>query len=180
MYHITGSIEGVAPILFSRWVTDLEASTTGQRMTPEQRTAEAEQKVYADDGGLFFPAWNLKRALVDGCRSANLKDGRKSIAPLVMASVFPDREPRFGVEAFDFMHESTGRRPAKTGGAVLIRRPALREGWRLAFGLNVVMDRLHPDVIRASLDEAGLVIGIGSWRPEYGRFVVRDWSVAKV
>lgn len=179
MYQIEGAVEGVAPILFSRWVTDLEASTTGQKMTPEQRTAEAEQKVYSDADGLYFPAWNLKRAIVDGCRSANLKDGRKSIAPLVMASVFPENEPRFGVASFDYLHEATGRRPAKTGGAVLIRRPALAPGWRLAFRLNIVMDRLHPDVVRASLDEAGLVIGIGSWRPEYGRFVVRDWSVTR-
>lgn len=179
MYRIDVGIEGVAPVLFSRWVTDLEATTTGQKMTPEQRTAEAEQKVYADAAGLFFPAWNLKRAIVDGCKAANLKDGRKSLAPAVMAAVFPERDPRFGVASFDFMHESTGRRPAKTGGAVLIRRPALDTGWRLSFALNVVVPTIHPDAIRASLEHAGLLVGIGSWRPEYGRFVVRDWAVAR-
>ena len=177
MYRIEATIEGVAPVLFSRWVTDLEATVTGKKMTKEERDAEATEKVYRDDDGLYFPAWNLKRAIVDGTKAAGLKDGRKSLAPAVMASVFPEREPRFGVTMYDFMHEATGRRPAKTGGACIIRRPALDTGWRLSFVLNVVIPTMHPDAIRASVETAGLMVGIGSWRPEYGRFVLAEWTV---
>jgi hypothetical protein len=178
MYAVDVTLEGVAPILFSRWVTDLEAPVTGQKITPTQRVEEAEQKVYRNGEGLYFPAWNLKRAIVDGCGAANLKDGRKSLKPMVMASVFPEPEPLFGTDKFDFMHEATGKRPARTGGAVLIRRPALSTGWHLDFRLNVVVDRLHPETLRVSLEHAGLLIGLGSWRPEYGRFIVREFEVA--
>ncbi len=62
---------------------------------------------------------------------------------------------------------------------MLIKRPALDQGWMLTFKLNIVVPTLHPDAIRASVDTAGLMVGIGSWRPEYGRFVVRDWTVSK-
>ena len=31
----------------------------------------------------------------------------------------------------------------------------------------------------AALDSAGLYVGIGAWRPEFGRFIVRDFKVTK-
>ena len=183
MLRITGAIEGVAPILFGRWVTSLEGA---QPTTTEDRIAEAEQKVYRDDDGLYFPAWNLKRALVDGCIRADLREtdagfGKRArgLATTLMATVFVERDPRFDRAEADFMHEVPGRRPPKKGGAVLVRRPGLNQGWGLAFALTVTDARVQPEAIRSALDATGLLVGIGSWRPEYGRFVVRDWQVSK-
>lgn len=179
MYRIEGTLEGTAPLLFSRWVTDLDAPTGGKH-TAESRAEEATRKVYrSPDGTLVLPAWNLKKAIADGCVRSGLKDGKRSAMGLLMAALFIDPDPSFGVAEPDFMHTATGKRPARTGGAVLIERPALATGWRLGFAASVVLDRVHPDLVRTSVATAGLEVGIGSWRPEYGRFVLRDWTVSK-
>lgn len=180
MYRITGKIKGIAPILFNRMLEgDLEPSNVGSkgRITVEARIEEARQKVYRNEQGLFLPGWNFKQCLLEGCKRSGLKVGRSSLARYLAAAIFPDHELYFGKGEPDFMHEHWGRRPPRTGGACIIRRPALKEGWELSFGLNVVDDRRTPAEIRRSLDEAGLLVGLGSWRPEYGRFLVIEWQV---
>lgn len=178
MYRITASIEGVAPLLFNRRVTDPDAPAGG-KLTDEQKQTEAESKVYRDDAGLYWPAWNLKRALLDGCKAAGIKNGRASMASLMQAAIFPEQEPRFGKDTFDEMHETLGRVPPRTGAQVTVRRPMLSKGWHLDFGIVVVLDHVRPEPIRTALETAGLLVGIGSWRPDYGRFLVRDWTVQK-
>lgn len=182
MYRITGKIKGIAPILFNRMLDDeLEppsgkASSKG-RITTEARIEEAAKRVCRDEHGIFLPGWNFKQCLLEGCKKSGLKVGRGSLMPYLAATVFPDHCLYFGKDEPDFIHEHWGRRPPRTGGACIIRRPAFREGWELSFGLNVTDDRRTPGEIRRSLDEAGLLVGIGSWRPEYGRFIVIEWQV---
>ena len=183
-YTIQGTVEGVAPILFNAFSEDatekLRAGTTGGKFTDEQRVAEAMQKIHRDsNGGIGWPSWNFKQCLIEGCKRAGLREGRSSMAPFIAATVFVDGERTFGVESPDAIHEVAGRRPPKTGGAVLIKRPMLKAGWRLPFVLSVLDDRRSPDHIRTALGEAGMLVGMGSWRPEYGRFVVTEWNVER-
>ena len=187
MYRIEVIVEGVAPILFSRWTdtSGLETGATGGRFTVEERHAEALEKVYADEAGLYFPSWNVKKCLLLGAQRAGLKEGRASMVPYLEATCFVSGQNGYATPHFtdkhepDFIHEVTGRRPPRTGGACLIKRPALREGWLLPLTLQVVDDRRSPDHLRRALDEAGLLVGLGSWRPEYGRFLVREWDVRR-
>lgn len=184
MYTIKTTIEGVAPILFNRWTDAAEkgirTGVTGGKMSEAARDAEAYEKVYRNEAGdLIVPGWNVKRSLLDGCKRAGLKEGKASMAPFLFATVFVDGDPCFGVTEPDYIDQKSGRRPARTGGAVLIQRPALKAGWKLPIVLNVVDDRRNPDAIRRSLEEAGVMIGLCDFRPEYGRFVVREWEVTK-
>ena len=84
----------------------------------------------------------------------------------------------FGTKDPDGIHESIGKRPPRTGAACVIRRPMLNTGWHLPFTLMVVDDRRPADNIRRAIEEAGLLCGMGSWRPEYGRFILTDWEVS--
>lgn len=182
MYRIAATLEGVAPILFNRWTDSATAGirtgVTGGKRSESDRSAEALEKVYRNEAGdLIVPGWNVKRCLLDGCKRAGLKEGRASMAPYLFATVFVDGDPSFGVQEPDYVDEKAGRRPARTGGAVLIQRPALKSGWKLPVAFNVVDDRRNPDAIRRSLEEAGLMIGLCDFRPEYGRFIVREWEV---
>lgn len=182
MYRITGKLKGLAPILFNRMLED-ELEPTEKtikrkgRVSTEDRLEEAHQKVYRNEKGLYVPGVNLKACLLNGCSMAGLKTGQKSLLPFLAASVFFDRELNFGKDEPDFIHEEAGRRPPKRGGRIIVRRPALNEGWELPFGLTVVDDRRTPAEIRRSLDEAGLLVGLGDHRPDYGRFIVIEWNV---
>ena len=46
--------------------------------------------------------------------------------------------------------------------------------------MMVADDRIPQRDVRASLDHAGLLVGIGAWRPQLGRFKVTAWDVAKL
>jgi hypothetical protein len=183
MYTIRGTIEVVAPILFSKWTEqaseNIKTGATGGKFTDDQRMAEAMEKVYRNDSGLFLPPWNFKKCLLEGTMKAGLKEGRASAAKFFEATIFVQGDLLFGVEEPDFIHETPGRRPPKTGGACLIKRPALNAGWRLPFQLMIVDDRRSPEHIKRAVEEAGLLVGLGSWRPEYGRFVLTEWAVTK-
>ncbi len=179
-YDIDIKITGVAPFLFNRFTeeqkADMSKSRTGGRMTTDQRQAEALRKVYRNDKGLFYPAYALKKCLLVGINRAKLKEGRASMMPYVQATCFikPIEVP-FDKAEPDFIHEATGRRPPRTGGACIILRPGLKEGWTLTFALQVLDDRRDADQLKRAWEEAGLLAGIGDWHPEFGRFIVTEW-----
>lgn len=174
MYTVKTTVQGVAPLLFNR--PDDERKVTGT-ITEEQRKESAQQnKVHKNGHGVFIPAWNIKQTLINGCK--NTLKGKASITNYVKAACFP-KDALFGRDEVDFLHECWGRVPPRTGALVKIWRPALKEGWTLPVEFSVTDDRLNSEALRLGWEHSGLMIGLGSWRPEYGRFIVLDWVVAK-
>lgn len=169
-YHVTGTIEGVAPILFNQPYTE-----PASRKTEEQRRTEAlARRIYRDERGVFIPKWTFKKMLcVDGATRAGLKIARASMTRYLLAGLFLDDDPIFTGQ--EIAHETWGRVPPRTGAMVKVWRPGLDTGWQLTFGFQVIDDLVRPSEVRAALDIAGLGVGLGGWRPEYGRFVVKDW-----
>ena len=182
MYRVKGTIQGVAPILFNRMTdeaeTALDAGTTGGKYSQDERMQEALLKVHRSPttGGLCITSWMFKRVLHEGSKKAVLKEGRLGFADLMMATVFVDGELLFGKDDPDFIHTEWGRKPPRTGGACIIKRPALSIGWELPFQLVVTDDRRPEAYLRRALEEGGMLAGLGSHRPEYGRFIVTDWE----
>lgn len=176
-YHVQGSIEGVAPILFNRPYTEPSRTQTEE----ERMATAARERVYKGKAGLYIPAWTFKKMLcVDGATRAGLKVKRTGLTRFLLPSLFLDADPLFGVaEASPELHVVWGKVPPRTGGMVPIYRPMLDTGWHLAFGFVMLDELVAESQIKAALETAGLKIGLGGWRPEYGRFVVRDWKVTK-
>jgi len=184
MYRIKTTIEGVAPILFNNWTEEareqLDRGGNAGKKSITEREEEALHKVYRNGEGLFLPSRNLEACIVQGARKAGLKMGRASAAPYLEATVLCEqRELPFGVEQPDGIHEVIGRRPPKTGGAVVIRRPYLKEGWRLSATFTVTSDNVAPDQVHQALSEGGMLAGLCDDRPRYGRFVVKEWEIIK-
>ena len=181
MYTVDIVIEGVAPILFNRMTDSDRAVLEGEKpgggkKSKAVRQAEAMERCYRDERGLYLPSWNVKRCIIEGSNKAGLKEGRASLGQFLMAEMFLTEDPAFGKAEPDFLHENLGRVPARTGAAAIIRRPALSVGWRLPFTINVFEDRRATDSIAAAIETAGTKVGLGSWRPEFGRFVLKEFA----
>lgn len=176
MQRVTGTIEGVAPILFSRMYTDIEAA--GGKPTPEQKAQEAFQRCHRDDNGIYIPANMFKQAILGGAKAGNVKDGRRSFATVFEAILFPESHLYLGKDQFDEVFEHWGRRPpGPKGAAIMLRYPLFRTGWRADFSLVLTMGDHHTvEALRRSIEAAGLLVGMGSWRPEYGRFILVDFA----
>lgn len=181
MYRITGKIQGVAPVLFSRFYNpESTEQPGGGRFTIDERKAEALLRVHRrPDGEIVIPKNMFKNCLLEGVKKAGLKEGRGSLMPYIEATVFVEQDLPLGKTEPDSILETWGRRPPKTGGACMVRYPAFETGWEAPFTLVVVDDRRNSQSIKRALDEGGLLVGIGSWRPEYGRFIVTEWRAER-
>lgn len=180
MYQVRFKVKGIAPLLFNAWTKEaidkLRSGVTGGKMSAQEREEEALKKVYCNGNGLYMPGDNFDACLVVGTKKAALKRGRASLAPFIQAAVFcEDREMPLGVDKPDGIHEVVGRRPPRTGGAVLIRRPILNE-WSFGGTLMVADDNIDKGQVRDALNAAGLVAGLCDWRPKYGRFLVEEFE----
>lgn len=174
MYTVKTTIQGVAPLLFNK--PDDERVVTGTITEETRKAAASKNKVHRNGHGVFIPAWNIKQTLIKGCQ--NTLKGKNSITNYVKAACFP-KDALLGCTDVDFLHECWGRVPPRTGALVKIWRPAMKEGWELPVEFIVTDDRLGADALRLGWEHSGLMIGLGSWRPEYGRFIVLNWKVAK-
>ena len=79
----------------------------------------------------------------------------------------------FGADEPDGLHEC---RAVVQRAAVLRRRPMLNTGWHLSFDIVLVDDRRNLGQVKQAVEEAGLLVGLGDFRPDYGRFVVKEWQ----
>lgn len=176
MYKLTGRIEGTAPLLYGRMVTDLEGGTSQRKLNVEEHVALAWRRTWKDERGLYIPKINFKNSMVMGCASGGVKEGRKGFGQYIKATVFLEDDLLLDKPEADGLLEVVGRIPPRTGAAAIIRYPMINLPWSARFSLVVTDDRRSVENIRAAVEEAGLLVGIGPWRPEYGRFVLTEWS----
>lgn len=181
MIRITGTIEGVAPLLFSRMYANLGGP--GGKPSPEAIEQEPYLKLHRDDEhGCFIPGTSFKQALLGGAKMGKVQDGRRNYSVVLEATLFPEGNFYLGKQTYDDVLETWGRRPpGPRGAAIMLRYPRFVAGWAAPFSMILTQgDGNTVEAIKRSLDAAGLLVGVGSWRPEYGRFIVKDFAFADV
>ena len=82
-----------------------------------------------------------------------------------------------GIKEWDYLDR---RRVTIQRSGITRIRPALRSGWKI----NLVLQVLTPEYIdqtflNETLQSAGRLIGVGDFRPTFGRFMVTKFSVLK-
>jgi hypothetical protein len=179
MLKVTGTIEGVAPVLFSKMQLDELSGSTGKK-SEEYYLAEAMRRYHKDDRGAYIPAQSFKRAMIEGAAKAGIKDPEKKragFASMLEAIVFVEGHIYLGKDKPDEILKTWGRRPpGPKGAAVTLYYPQFND-WRATFSLTVTVGGQQTmDAVRRSIDAAGLLVGLGSWRPEYGRFLLTEWA----
>lgn len=183
MYRIKGSIKLVADVLFNKptqaALDSLDGGQRGKKLTVEQKLAEVPQKLHMNGKGAVLLSDMFKESLVEGSKFAGLKIGKRSLYPILKAVVFVESDLPFGVGKCDYIHEHQGRVPPRTGALTIIRRPAFKAGRTLPFSLLVAEDIVEPDQIKIAVQHGGTFIGVGSWRPRFGRYQLVDWKVEK-
>ena len=174
-------LEGLTPLLVNRFHEAAQAEATAgvhlrhsDRPSPED---DARDRLYTlPDGGLYFPAENLRQAVITA--SGRQKIGRRSAATDVAAAILiePFAMPLTGAWEVD-------ARPVvipATRGRMLRYRPIFAS-WSLEFTLSWDERLIDQRLVRQALDDAGSYVGVGDFRPQrkgpYGRFQVVRWEV---
>jgi len=171
MIKFNAHIKGIAPLLFNRYPE--EDNPEGKSKGKVAQLSKAEQvdkSVYKlENGHLYQPAEHIVGAMVKAATTFNLA-GRKSYKDVVKGGVF--------VDPMKIPHLKDGLQEdwrsvviPSTRGRVMKGRGRLDE-WELKFLVTCIDPRAEKNAISEILNYAGMYVGIGDYRPRYGRFEV--------
>lgn len=180
-YIVTFSLEGTAPLLFHRWsvegVAEKAAAAKGS-------TAKKEDNVESylwrqPDNGIALPGEYVRQSMIHAAKfRQDPRSPRKSAMDLFKAAIIPLTDlASLGTDRWDYLDQ---RRVMVQRNGVTRTRPAFHPGWRADFDFQVQLpEYVQPPLFLDVLVNAGRLVGIGDFRPTYGRFSVTKFDVAK-
>lgn len=178
-YSVEVTVEGSCPILFHRWNCDaVEAKAKAAKGSAAKKSDDVESYVYRnDEGEICLPGEYLRQAIIWAAKfRQDPRSPRKSAMDLFKAAVIPLTElASLGVTEWDY--EDRRRVTVQRSGITRIR-PAMKEGWKATIQLMVnIPEYVSPALLRSVLDDAGRLVGVGDFRPTFGRFTVSNWEL---
>jgi len=127
---------------------------------------------------LVIPSNNIRSLIVEGARKRKL--GKQAEAGVTVES---DGEFRHdGPSDLNDLaadRRFTDRRPVGNKTATVMRTRPIFRTWAVEFTLFIDPELIEPAAVRQALDMAGRMIGLGDYRPLYGRFSVETFEVSE-
>jgi len=178
-YIATISIIGEAHLIFHRWSCDaVEEKAKAAKGSKSKKTDNIESYVYRDENGhLALPGEYLRQSIIHAAKyKQDPRSPRKSAMDLFKAAIVCLTElSSFGVKDWDFLDR---RRVVIQRNAITRIRPAMKEGWKAKFDLQVLLpEYVTPSLLSSALTDAGRLVGVGDFRPTFGRFRVEEFKI---
>lgn len=178
-YRCEVVISGTAPLLFHRWsVESVAEKANAAKGSKAKKTDDVESYVWrCDNGNLGLPGEYLRQSVLVAAKfRQDPRSPRKSARDLFTAAIVSETETAdLGVSTWDYLDQ---RRVVVQRNGITRQRPAMEKGWRAQFRFCVLLPHyLSPDVFNEVLTQSGLLVGVGDFRPSYGRFQVVRFEV---
>jgi len=180
-YVATVAIEGTADLLFHAWNTEaVDEKAKAAKGSKAKKTDNIETYVVRnDDGVICLPGEYLRGAIINAAKfRQDPRSPRKSAMDLYKAGVvsLTPLAP-LGKSTWDYEHRG---RVVVQRSAVTRTRPAFKAGWRAEFDLLVNLPEYIPAAeLHEVINAAGRLVGVGDFRPTYGRFVVSRYTSSR-
>jgi hypothetical protein len=161
-YRVTLTLQGTSTMLFHRW------------------NCEAVDAKANDEGELCIPGEYVRQSIAGPAGAAKFRQdprsSRKSALDLYKAGVVSLTElASLGVKDWDMLDQ---RRVTVQRAGITRMRPAMLAGWRAEFDLQVLLPEYIPPMdLLDVITRAGQLVGIGDFRPTYGRFAVVRFEI---
>lgn len=178
-YVVMLTIHGSADLIFHAWNNEAVAEkANAAKGSKVKKTDNLESYVYRmDDGTIGIPGTYIRGAIVNAAKfRQDPRSPRKSAMDLFKAGVVSLTPlASLGVKQWDYEHAC---RVTVQRNALTRIRPAFRMGWRASFDLLVNLpEYISPAVLNDVVTSAGKLIGLGDFRPTYGRFQIESFKV---
>lgn len=178
-YMVDVTIKGVSDLLFHRWNCEaVEEKAKAAKGSQAKKSDDIESYVYrTDDGELALPGEYLRQAIIHSAKfKQDPRSPRKSAADLFKAGVVT-AEPLASLGVKDWDYEDR-RRVTVQRNSITRCRPAMKPGWETTVRLMVTLpEYITSDLLHEVISNAGRLIGVGDFRPTYGRFAIHGFEV---
>lgn len=175
-YTVVATIEGSADLLLHRWNCEaIEAKASARKNSAAKKTDDLESYVYRTERGtLAIPGEYFRMAILGAAKfRPDPRSPRKSAADLYKAGIVAlDVLCDTGKRSWDYEDK---RRAVVQRAGINRTRPALKTGWTVKVSLLVLLPEYIAEAdLHELLGTAGRLIGVGDFRPTFGRFFVRN------
>jgi len=173
-YRAEVTIEGVRPMLFKRYDTQLVADKSAlKKGSKGKKSDDLESSVYLSDEGLLaVPGLNFHSALIAAAKfHSDPRSPRASAKELFkcgilvvddLSEITPPRK------TWDF---EDARRVRVQNSYITRVRPGVKKGWQLTFTIDVALpEYITPALLQEVVTDAGRYCGLCDFRPVFGRF----------
>lgn len=173
-YRVEIEIQGDADLLFHRWNCEsVESKSKAKKGSAEKKSDDVESYVYRNDKNeICLPGEYLRGSIVGAAKfQADPRSPRKSASDLFKAGIISLTPlASLGAKNWDFLDR---RRVCIQRNAITRSRPAMKAGWKAKFVLQIQLpEYIDESLLNSTIQAAGRLIGVGDFRPSYGRFSV--------
>lgn len=177
-YIVRANIVGVADILFHRWNCEaVDAKAKAAKGSKAKKSDDVESYVYRNDANeLALPGEYVRQSVIHAAKfRQDPRSPRKSAMDLFKAGVIALTPlASFGVTEWDYEHRC---RVTIQRNGITRCRPAMKTGWSIEVDLMVNLPEYIPaEMLHDVLVNAGRLVGVGDFRPTYGRFQVKSFD----
>ena len=165
---------------YSARLKELTKSNKGKNKT-QARDAEIARCEW--EGGLYYDSELGPYVPADMIESAIQNGGKKcSAGKQIQAAVFCTEESVMvpiqykGPRDLDGLYADPAfrmRKSVRVGNVRVMRtRPMFPTGWKLEFSVEFDDSVVDANTVLRAMQDAGRLVGLGDWRPKFGRFLV--------
>lgn len=180
-YMVDVKVEGTAAFLFHRWSVDgVEAKSKAAKGSKAKKEDDLESYVYRDrEGILCIPTEYFRMSIINAAKyKQDPRSPRKSAMDLFKAGLVGMTDLcSLGVKEWEYIDR---RRVMVQRNGITRHRPAMYSGWISAMTFQVLTpEYISPMLLNEVIQSAGRLIGVGDFRPTFGRFAVTKFAVVK-
>jgi hypothetical protein len=176
-YMVIFTIKGTADMLFHRWsVESVAEKAAAAKGSAAKKTDDLQSYIWRNDSKeICLPGEYVRQAVIMAAKfRQDPRSPRKSAMDLYKAAVI-NLTPLASLGTCDWDYLDQRRVMVQRNGVTRVR-PAMLAGWEAEFEFQVQLPEYVPSAhLHEVLVNAGRLIGVGDFRPTYGRFAVTSF-----
>lgn len=179
-YAVHVTVEGTADLLFHRWNCEsVDAKSKAAKNSKAKKEDDIESYVWRDDKNhLCIPGEYFRQSIIHAAKfKQDPRSPRKSAMDLFKAGVVT-LSPLSSLGKVDWDYLDTRRVTVQRAG-INRTRPAMKMGWKVNVDFQILTpEYIDPVLFQDVLNMAGRLVGVGDFRPTYGRFMITNYKVS--
>lgn len=180
-YAVQVTVEGTSDFLFHRWNCEsVDAKSKAAKNSKAKKEDDIESYVWRNEKNeLCIPGEYFRQSVIHAAKfKQDPRSPRKSAMDLFKAGVVT-LSNLSTLKKVDWDYLDTRRVTVQRAG-INRTRPAMKMGWKVDVDFQILTPEYIDSVLfQDVLNMAGRLVGVGDFRPTYGRFMITKYKVSQ-